>query len=89
MSQNSSEIEPCPLTCHGLGPSSSPLTRTENRPAPNTLTDSDAEISISKRNGENWNSASNERLPLTFSSSRPHIMSTRAPNWTVLVVTAK
>ena len=45
-SQNRSEMLPVPSMCHGEVPSSVPRKRTEKRPTPNSLTDSDAEIVI-------------------------------------------
>ena len=36
-----------------------------NRPMPKTFSETDAEISMMKWNGENWNSASNARCPST------------------------
>ena len=53
MSKNRIEIEPSPLARHGVGPSSDPRSRTLNRPAPKTLTENEAEISMMKKNGEN------------------------------------
>src|ERR1051326_1236741 len=48
ISKKNSEIEPCPSMCHGAGPSMVPCRWTEKRPTPNTLTESDAERSITK-----------------------------------------
>lgn len=87
--KNSSEIEAEPWTCHGVGASMVRLMPMPNTPSPNTLTEKEVENSTMNMKGENWISASSPAWPSTDSAEKPKNISRCAPNWTVLLVTAK
>ena len=65
MSQNRIETLPRPFARHGVGPSSENLSRMLSTSSAEDFSDSAAEISTMKWNGENWNSASKPRWPST------------------------
>lgn len=89
ISKNSREIEPRPRARKGAGPSSLKSRSMPNRPTPKALSETWAEISMMKAKGENRNSASKLSPPSMPKSSKPSRSSALAPNWTVLLVTAK
>ena len=78
-----------PLARHGVGPDSLNDSRIVKTSKPKTRRDTDAEIAMMKLNGEKMNSASKARWPMMPKSSNPKRRSSRAPNWTELLVTAK
>src|SRR4051794_27988568 len=89
ISKNRIEMEPVPWARHGVGPSREKLRWMENTPTPKALSATDAEISMTKKNGENWNRASKAMWPSTEKAEKPKKSSARAPNCTVFDVTAK
>ena len=89
ISKNSNEIDPRPCARHGAGPSRVNRRSMPNKPTPNALSDTPAEMLMMNENGENRNSASNDRCPSMPKSSKPSRSSAFAPNCTVLLVTAK
>ena len=82
-------IEALPEISHGAGPESVPSKLTVKTPTPNAFSAMSQCRPVENRNGENWNSASNPTVPDRLSSLKPKNTSASAPNWTVLLVTAK
>ena len=79
-SKNKIEIEPFPCARHGVGPSNWNSRRMEKTPTPKALSDTEADISMMKWKGENWNKASNWICPSMPKSSSPKTKCAAAPN---------